>query len=348
MAGAAPRRRRPARRVQHAARQGAGAQRRRLRDARRRDAVRRRRIGLRQEHDRAGRAADSFRSRRGASPRARRCSRARTWCAPSRRPPARGARQPHLDDLPGADDLAEPGVHASASRSARRCACTPDLDAAAARARAIEMLQQVGIPAARAARRRISAPAIRRHAPARDDRDGARLPARHPDRRRADHRARRHRAGADLRSAARPAAREGHGDPAHHARHGRGRRDGRPRDGDVCRPRASSRAPPTRCWRIPATRTRKASSTACPSSAAASPPRRRGPRPLAEIAGMVPSLWELASGCAFRDRCPRAMARCAREVPPMLAVAESRGTRMARPAGCSPTAADAASQEAAA
>ncbi|MEO8526166.1 MAG: oligopeptide/dipeptide ABC transporter ATP-binding protein, partial [Caldimonas sp.] len=49
----------------------------------------------------------------------------------------------------------------------------------------------------------------------------------------------------------------------------------------------------------------------------------QGPRPLAEIAGVVPSLWELASGCAFRDRCPHAMARCALEVPPMLAVAGS-------------------------
>ncbi len=39
---------------------------------------------------------------------------------------------------------------------------------------------------------------------------------------------------------------------------------------------------------------------------------------LTEIPGMVPSIWELASGCAFRDRCPHAMARCAREVPPML------------------------------
>ena len=38
---------------------------------------------------------------------------------------------------------------------------------------------------------------------------------------------------------------------------------------------------------------------------------------LAEISGMVPSIWELGQGCAFRDRCPHAMARCADEVPPM-------------------------------
>ena len=39
---------------------------------------------------------------------------------------------------------------------------------------------------------------------------------------------------------------------------------------------------------------------------------------LAEIRGMVPSIWELGSGCAFRERCPHAMPRCASEVPPMF------------------------------
>jgi peptide/nickel transport system ATP-binding protein len=41
---------------------------------------------------------------------------------------------------------------------------------------------------------------------------------------------------------------------------------------------------------------------------------------LAEIAGVVPSIWELGSGCAFRERCPHAMPRCAAEVPPMFAL----------------------------
>ena len=41
---------------------------------------------------------------------------------------------------------------------------------------------------------------------------------------------------------------------------------------------------------------------------------------LAEISGVVPSIWELGTGCAFRERCPRALARCATEVPPMFAV----------------------------
>ena len=54
--------------------------------------------------------------------------------------------------------------------------------------------------------RRVSAPALRRHAPARDDRHGARLRARAADRRRADHRARCHHPGANPRPAARAEA----------------------------------------------------------------------------------------------------------------------------------------------
>ncbi|MFT3813603.1 MAG: ABC transporter ATP-binding protein [Acidovorax sp.] len=46
-----------------------------------------------------------------------------------------------------------------------------------------------------------------------------------------------------------------------------------------------------------------------------------GDADLAEIPGVVPSLWELGRGCAFRERCPQAHARCAEEVPPMTAVA---------------------------
>ncbi|MGH8796064.1 MAG: ABC transporter ATP-binding protein [Caldimonas sp.] len=41
---------------------------------------------------------------------------------------------------------------------------------------------------------------------------------------------------------------------------------------------------------------------------------------LTEIDGVVPSIWELGAGCAFRERCPHAMLRCAVEVPPMFAV----------------------------
>ena len=70
---------------------------------------------------------------------------------------------------------------------------------------AVEMLRPGRHPRARAARRRLSAPAVRRHAPARDDRDGARVRAGAADRRRADHRAGRHDPGADPGAARRAA-----------------------------------------------------------------------------------------------------------------------------------------------
>ena len=53
--------------------------------------------------------------------------------------------------------------------------------------------------------RRLSAPVLRRHAPAGDDRDGAVAAIRSSDRRRADHGARRHHPGADPRDRARAA-----------------------------------------------------------------------------------------------------------------------------------------------
>ena len=45
-------------------------------------------------------------------------------------------------------------------------------------------------------------------------------------------------------------------------------------------------------------------------------PGKRAPLPT--IAGTVPSPWNWPSGCRFRDRCPRATAICAAEVPPLL------------------------------
>ena len=67
----------------------------------------------------------------------------------------------------------------------------------AARARTLELLKAGRHSRARARLKQLSAPALRRPAPARDDRDGAGQRARPPDRGRADHRARCHRAGPD-------------------------------------------------------------------------------------------------------------------------------------------------------
>jgi peptide/nickel transport system ATP-binding protein len=46
---------------------------------------------------------------------------------------------------------------------------------------------------------------------------------------------------------------------------------------------------------------------------------------LTEIPGVMPSLWELGQGCAFRSRCAQAMPRCTSEVPPMISADGGHG-----------------------
>ena len=99
----------------------------------------------------------------------------------------------------------------------------------AARKRIIELLTLCGIPDPASRLQSLSAPALRRPAPARDDRDGARQRARSADRRRADDRARRHRAGADPRASQGAAGATRHGDPVHHPRSRHRAQDRRPR-----------------------------------------------------------------------------------------------------------------------
>ena len=113
-------------------------------------------------------------------------------------------RQRHLDDLPGADDLAQPALHVrQADRRGGRPAPGP------AQARRLGPRRRDAAPRlhprARAAGARLSAPALRRHAPARHDRHGAVVQSQGADRRRADHGARRHHPGADPRPDARAA-----------------------------------------------------------------------------------------------------------------------------------------------
>ena len=162
---------------------------------------------------------------------------------------ARAALGGGLDRLPGRAALAQPGA-------ARRA---PDRGAdPAARARVGRRPgRRAGGRAARAGRAaagpqpRLPAPAVRRAEAARDDRDGAGLPAVADHRGRAHHGARRDGPGADPRPALRPGARARRRHDDHQPRPvGAGRRV-RPRRGDVRRTRgrdrhARSRSSPTR------------------------------------------------------------------------------------------------------
>ena len=132
------------------------------------------------------------------------------------------ARQPDLDDLPGADVEPQPGLHRSARRSARGCACTSGSAAPTAMKRAPRAARGGADPRPRGAAPAVPAPALRRPAPAGDDRDGARQPPRRADRRRADHRPRRDGAGADPAPDRRPQGALRHGRGADHPRPDRG------------------------------------------------------------------------------------------------------------------------------
>ena len=177
------------------------------------------------------------------------------------------------------------------------------------------MLDLVQHPRAGAAREGISAPALGRHAPARHDRHGAGLQSQGADRRRADHRARRHHPGADPRPDPRAAARVRHrGDPDH-PRSRRGGRDGAAGDRHVCRPQgrggggrravrpAAASLHARACW------PRSRGSTCCAAPTGSTTDR------LQEIPGIVPPLFDLPAGCAFAPRCPKADDLCRRERP---------------------------------
>ena len=113
---------------------------------------------------------------------------------------AEGARQRRLDDLPGSADVAEPDVDGRpADRRGGPAAPRRDEQAGAdSGARGARARRHA---ASRRAARLLPAPALRRPAPARDDRHGAGLLAEAADRGRADDRARRDDPGADPRPA---------------------------------------------------------------------------------------------------------------------------------------------------
>ena len=157
------------------------------------------------------RSCGSSRSRRAGSSAARSSSRGATC---STLPSARCARvrgneiamifQEPMTSLNPVFTIGDQIVEALAAAPA-------DVADGGARARRSRCCELVGIPDAAARVRRLSAPALRRHASARDDRDGARLRARAAHRRRADDGARRDHPGADSRPAREPEGALGHG-----------------------------------------------------------------------------------------------------------------------------------------
>ena len=155
---------------------------------------------------------------------------------------ARPARQGHaaplgrrdVDGLPEPAELAEP---ADEGRQAdHRAAEAPPRHGPHERPRHRgATVARRAHPRGRASPRPVPARVVGRHAPARDDRDRARLRPDDPVRRRADHRPRRHRAGPDPRADRRAAPRPQHVGHPRHPRPRRRRRSHRPDRRDVRR-----------------------------------------------------------------------------------------------------------------
>ena len=145
---------------------------------------------------------------------------------------ARDSRQPDQHDLPGADDEPQSGDDGGRSDRRKRRAAPASASARGAGPgdRDARARQDSG---ASTACRRVSASALRRHAPTRDDRDRDGLHADSAHRRRADDGARRHDPGANPRADARNEGAHGRRGDADHARPGRDRRDRATRRGDV-------------------------------------------------------------------------------------------------------------------
>jgi len=112
-----------------------------------------------------------------------------------------GARQQDRDDLSGADVVAQSGLDRRAAGGRARSTCTEARLGQKPMKAATELIGRVPHRRRRQPTQLLSASIFRRHAPARHDRDGAGLCAAPDHRGRADHSTRRHRAGADSRSA---------------------------------------------------------------------------------------------------------------------------------------------------
>ena len=174
-------------------------------------------------------------------------------------------------------------------------------------------------PLAGTARRRISAQALGRHAPARHDRDRAGLRSETVDRGRADDGARRNPAGANPRTDARAEGRQRCGDHPDHPRSRRGRRGLRRGRGDVCRRNRRARAG-RRIVRSP-------QHPYTVGLLGSIPRLDRQTEHLATIEGMVPNMANPPRGCRFAARCPFAGQACVEAPPPLVAVSPAHLSR---------------------
>ena len=230
--------------------------------------------------------------------------------------PAPADRAGRGDGVPGTNLLAEPLLHGRLAD--RRGAALPRRSAAPAGAGAGAVAARLGRhPGAGAADARLPAPTVRRVEPAGHDRDGHRLQPGAAHRRRAHHGARRHGAEGRAGVARRLAARAWHGAGADHPRHGRCRRDGSARAGDVCGAGdggAAGRAP---CLPALATPTPPPCWTRCPSVPRAS--RACLPSPASCQASTTGP-----AACLFAPRCAYKTIRCNFERPALRSVMGAR------------------------
>ena len=193
-------------------------------------------------------------------------------------------------------------LHTIEKQIAESLALHQGLTGDTARARVLELLAQVGIRDAEEPPRRLSAPALRRPAPAGDDRHGAGQRPRPPDRRRAHHRARRHHPGPDPRPPRRHPEGRGHGDALHHPRPRHRPPHRRPGRGDAGRRDRRDRAPPPK-----SSPTRSTPTPACssPPSRPAAPTRSPPVRPTIVETEQSARLVPDPARAAAPDRRPR-------------------------------------------